>query len=224
MTPTEQVEKLTQQLCIEQERIRLVHSRMAQGNGLESAEDLEQSMRRREQLVEKIGLIVAEALLSGKHLTLTAPEPHGEGQDARATEVGSPANDGLEHLRAVFAGISNTSDLGTMQDFDARYRALSECVDQTAMWSACPAQAQRHLIGLTVALLRDLQEANEEFGRPLREPEIVGLVSKLSHWSKEHRPGWVNGMARGAAPEQDSWLDDAQYHADALRDIIEGGD
>ena len=224
MTPSEQIHQLTQQLRLEQERIRQAHSRMATGNGLDIADDLQQSVARREHLLEQIGLVVADAILAGHELSL---EP-GHDEEFAGVDEGATVQDSLsmelDSLRTVFEGMSDTSDLATMQAFDARFRSLREGVENTDRWSSCPAHAQRHLIGLAVALLRDLQEANEEFGRPLREPEIVGLVSKLSHWSKEFRPGWVNGMARGAVPEQDSWLDDAQYHADAIREILEIAD
>ncbi|TNE87411.1 MAG: hypothetical protein EP330_18260 [Deltaproteobacteria bacterium] len=228
-------------------QIQAEHKRLAERPTLGTSGALTEASARRDRLVSEIGRVVADALLSGENIAFgeasgeavslaaveAAPAPMPTYSSvptapqtryvARRTAVRAAPRDMVDAdaLATFIADLGEPDELDTIQQFDQRYQKLRYAASHPNRWIDLPAKAQRHLIGATVALLRDLQEANEEFGRPLREPEIVGLVSRLSHWSKEHRPGWVNGMARGAVPDEGEWLADAQVHLEELQVMVD---
>lgn len=251
MSTSDTIQRLAADLRDAIGQIQAEHKRLAERPTLTASGSLSEATARRDRLVGEIGRVVADALLSGNSLSFTAaPEvPEGEQPTSAAPVVQTAApmetyrssnapretryvarrapvrrereTFDAQALQGFVDEMGSAEELDTIQQFDQRYQALRYAASHPNRWIDLPPKAQRHLIGGTVALLRDLQEANEEFGRPLREPEIVGLISRLSHWSKEHRPGWVNGMARGAVPDEGEWLLDAQMHIEELQVLID---
>ncbi|MCO4743313.1 MAG: hypothetical protein KC912_00905 [Proteobacteria bacterium] len=243
MSTHDAIQRLAGDLREAMAQIQAEHRRLADRPTLTGSGSLGEATARRDRLVSEIGRVVADALLANEAIHFEevegAPATAAPAvEPARYTTPAAPASVGTRYvarraatrrpfdavdpkvLGTFIEELGGTDDLETIQEFDQRYQRLRYAASHPNRWSVMPPKAQRHLIGATVALLRDLQEANEEFGRPLREPEIVGLVSRLSHWSKEHRPGWVNGMARGAVPDEGEWLADAQMHIAELEALM----
>lgn len=235
MPTNETMRRLSTSLRDVVDEIRSEHQRLASVAALGPSAALSEASARRDRIVAELGRLVADAMLQGHDVTFSPSadrESVGQAEEetnATTTRVltrrsAAPSTQRRPEaalLAEFIAELHDTEELETMAQFETRYESLRYAASHPNRWADLPSRAQRHLIGATVALLRDLQEANDEFDRPLREPEIVGLVSRLSHWSKEHRPGWVNGMARGAAPDDGAWLSDAQTHLDALREMVE---
>jgi hypothetical protein len=212
------------------EEVRIEHERLAESPTITPSRVLADATAKRERIIAELGRVVSEAMLRGSEVafgeegpaTASPPIATTDSSPIRRTVTHRRSSRGSEvaNLNPFIEQLQDTEDIETLDQLQARYRSVRAVAGHPDRWAGLDARVQRHLLGATVAILRDLQEANDEFDCPLREPEIVGLVSRLSHWSKEHRPGWVNGMARGAEPQGDSWLDDAEFHLDALRTII----
>lgn len=247
MSTNDSIQRLASDLREAMGQIQAEHRRLAEHPTLTGSGSLGEATARRDRLVGEIGRVIADALLANESIhfetssaaaPVVAPTPTPAPAIERYTPTPAPTV-GTRYvarrsaprrpmdlvdpvaLNVFIEDLGTTEELDTIQQFDQRYQRLRYTASHPNRWIGLPAKAQRHLIGATVAMLRDLQEANEEFGRPLREPEVVGLVSRLSHWSKEHRPGWVNGMARGAVPDEGEWLADAQMHIVELQAMCE---
>ncbi|MCO4746218.1 MAG: hypothetical protein KC912_15580 [Proteobacteria bacterium] len=193
---------------------------------------------RRDALVSRIGTLVAEQVMAGHSLTQgeatqeAAPTPAASApapvepvvRVARRRVVrqapAAPPTEDRTRLAEFVAELGNPEPPRNLEAFLETYERLRYTATHCNRWLDVPTKAQRHLVGAVVAWMRDMQETNDDFGRPLREPQIVGLISRLSHWSRENRPGWVNGLARGATPDGGSWRQDTLYHIEALQGML----
>lgn len=232
------------------EQIQASHHRLADENVSRPPGESELRMlwERRDALVNRIGAVAAEHLMLGKtirHASATeqpqvsaetvtpvrrraAPPPAVPAETVvrvsrrrvvRPAEPVEPSPD--RALLAEFvAELGMPDHTRNLDAFLETYERMRYIATHCNRWLDVPTKAQRHLVGAVVSWMRDLQEANDEFGRPLREPQIVGLISRLSHWSRENRPGWVNGLARGASPDGGSWRQDTLYHIEALQGML----
>jgi hypothetical protein len=185
----------------------------------------------RDRLTTQVGIIVAGEILAGRSIQLTGPAadaaPSSPAAVVRrravvpeAAEVSAGASGRTGLLASILSELGTPESLRVVGDFLQTFERLRRATHRCDQWLDLPSRAQKHLVGAVVAWLRAIQSANDDFGRPLREPEIVDLISHLSQWSREHRPGWVNGLARGATPDSQSWRQDALYHLEALQGLV----
>ncbi|TNE87565.1 MAG: hypothetical protein EP330_17870 [Deltaproteobacteria bacterium] len=219
-----------------------LHARLAENATSRPPEESELRLLwdRRDALVGRVGALVAEQILAGHTVTVAgaaesaasapaptpvAPSPVAVVSRRRIVPVSSapvPETESMDRTRLAefLTELGSPEPARSIDGFLETYERLRYAATHCNRWLDVPPKAQRHLVGAVVAWLRDLQDSNDDFGRPLREPQIVGLISRLSHWSRENRPGWVNGLARGATPDGASWRQDTLYHIEALQGLL----
>jgi hypothetical protein len=76
-------------------------------------------------------------------------------------------------------------------------------------WLPFPSEVQQGLMGLISALARHVQD-EVSYPLPSSATDALGaLFSTLTHWSRQHRPGFVPGLSRRFGPTHGSWIADA---------------
>lgn len=229
--PSTTLDALRDELTAIQPRLAELHQRLT-GHTLGDAAaeaELRLAWEQRDRIVHNLGMLVAERILAGDAISISAgdvastsaaPPPaiaRRRVAAAATSSVAATRHPDAAQIAAFLGELGTPDPLRQVGDLLDTFSRLRTATHQCDRWLDVAPRAQKHLVGAVVAWLREIQEVNDDFGRPLREPEIVDLISHLSQWSREHRPGWVNGLARGAEPDSSSWRQDAVYHIEALQ-------
>ncbi len=88
---------------------------------------------------------------------------------------------------------------------------LAAAVSKMDSWLDLPQELQKSLMGLASSLARQIQDESEH---PLGFAEDEALrvaFSRMTAWSREHRPGFVPGLSRSNMPDHGSWLNDGRH-------------
>ncbi|MEN0062535.1 MAG: hypothetical protein AAGA48_10330 [Myxococcota bacterium] len=113
-------------------------------------------------------------------------------------------------LDDLVQSIGKPSPLKTREDVAAAVQRLTGGIGRMDAWLDQSQEAQKALMGLISSLARQIQDESE-FGLTFAEDEALrSAFSRMTAWSREHRPGFVPGLSRSNPPDHGSWHDD--YH------------
>lgn len=102
---------------------------------------------------------------------------------------------------------------GEAADWGEHYTARRDYlayVDDRMRWNEAGSSGKKLRFELAVAWGRHLQAERQRVGLPAEDGELFdSAFMALDGWSREHRPGSVNGMSLNHLPKGDGWLGDA---------------
>ena len=119
-----------------------------------------------------------------------------------------------EERRALLAHASTIGMPDVIESRDQAAEAarrLTTAVTEMDAWLDHPQDGQKALMGLASSLARQIQD---EAGFPLSyvdDEALRGAFSRMTAWSREHRPGFVPGLSRSNSPDHGSWLADGRH-------------
>jgi hypothetical protein len=84
---------------------------------------------------------------------------------------------------------------------------IEEEIDCSHNWSPWPRELQKNILTLIASRLRTLQK--EDFSDPFDHNErYAKLFRKLTRFSSDHRPGFVQALSKDKSPVNSDWLQD----------------
>jgi hypothetical protein len=97
---------------------------------------------------------------------------------------------------------------------------LEEEIECCHVWSPWPRELQKHILTLIASRLRNLQK--EDVLDPFDHHEkYAKLFRKLTRFSSDHRPGFVQALSKDKSPVHSDWLQDEIEAWKALNDWIQ---
>lgn len=131
---------------------------------------------------------------------------------ARAAPVAprvTPAQREALKLHASTIGVP--APIESLAHAEAAAGRLTAAVVQMDRWLEQPQEYQKALIGLASSLARQIQDETEFHLAYEADEALRSAFSRMTAWSREHRPGFVPGLSRSNAPDHGSWLDDGRH-------------
>ena len=116
-----------------------------------------------------------------------------------------------EILLARAAEIGQPRTMTSQDDCAAGVQRLAVAVTQMDSWLEQPQDAQKALMGLASSLARQIQDESGFSLAFVDDEALRSAFSKMTAWSREHRPGFVPGLSRSNMPDHGSWLDDGRH-------------
>ena len=187
---------------------------------------LKELLGHRDRLCAELGLAGMAVIAAGGAVTVGSP-PAQIAADAppptiRPKELLEEARRGLAKswsgsqsgqarhaiLTETLATIGGPKPLAGVDEYIEAVQRLGAAIAKMDRWLELPRNLQKALMGLTSSLARQIQEGPP----PLVVSDPLNVVfSRMSAWSREHRPGFVPGLSRHNDPDYGSWLADASH-------------
>ena len=153
-----------------------------------------------------------------------APDVEPKGEPAPIAALVALAEQGLgpdwndeppnavAHARLVQLAhaVGEPRELTTLEDACSQVHRLVDAVRRIDAWLDHPSRDQQSMLGLVSSLARHVQ-VEVHVDLPTFETDALGKTfSRMTAWSKAHRPGFVPGLSRTNDPDRGSWLEDAR--------------
>ena len=107
--------------------------------------------------------------------------------------------------------VGEPASIASREHAAAAVHRLAAAVQHMDEWLELPQDSQKALMGLASSLARQIQDESE-FALPFVDDEALrSAFSRMTAWSREHRPGFVPGLSRSNMPDHGSWLDDGRH-------------
>lgn len=121
-------------------------------------------------------------------------------------------NDARKHaLAELCAEAGRPAPLLTRKGVSDAIAHLTAAIARMDAWLDQPQEVQKALMGLISSLARQIQDESE-YGLTYAEDEALrSAFSRMTAWSREHRPGFVPGLSRSNLPDHGSWLEDGRF-------------
>ncbi len=114
-------------------------------------------------------------------------------------------------LEDLVQAIGKPTKLESREDVAAAVQRLTGGIARMDAWLDQSQEAQKALMGLISSLARQIQDESN-FGLTFAEDEALrSAFSRMTAWSREHRPGFVPGLSRSNPPDHGSWYDDYRH-------------
>ncbi|MEO0604662.1 MAG: hypothetical protein AAF211_24725 [Myxococcota bacterium] len=114
-------------------------------------------------------------------------------------------------LDDLVQAIGKPSRLDTRDDVSSAVQRLTGGIARMDAWLDQSQEAQKALMGLISSMARQIQDESD-FGLTFAEDEALrSAFSRMTAWSREHRPGFVPGLSRSNPPDHGSWFDDYRH-------------
>jgi len=114
-------------------------------------------------------------------------------------------------LDDLVQAIGRPTRLQSRDDVAAAVQRLTGGIARMDAWLDQSQEAQKALMGLISSLARQIQDESD-FGLDFAEDEALrSAFSRMTAWSREHRPGFVPGLSRSNPPDHGSWFDDYRH-------------
>jgi hypothetical protein len=110
----------------------------------------------------------------------------------------------------------------TREELLSEATALDSEINRIQFWERFPRGVQRSILGVVASRMRRLQDDTDSQLRSLLSMQLKKGFAKLTQFSAEHQPGWVNGLSRSHGPQTGSWLGDADFWWSTLRRELGG--
>jgi hypothetical protein len=154
------------------------------------------------------------------------PKPPKRKASARSLQAladmfgkGTPKDYWHHQLKDVLDQFGDPEPTPDLARFDSSVQRLARITDDIDSWTTFPRIVQKQLMGLLAARCRYLQDvAAPKLNRPFMLSYLDGVFRKVTAFSKQHRPGYVFGLARHHKPEhRQTWMEETLYWLDLLR-------
>lgn len=114
-------------------------------------------------------------------------------------------------LDDLVQAIGKPNRLESRDDVANAVQRLTGGIARMDAWLDQSQEAQKALMGLISSLARQIQDESD-FGLSFAEDEALrSAFSRMTAWSREHRPGFVPGLSRSNPPDHGSWYDDYRH-------------
>ncbi|HHO51361.1 MAG TPA: hypothetical protein ENK18_10915 [Deltaproteobacteria bacterium] len=153
------------------------------------------------------------------------PPPEARGEQADPASLLALAQGGLtpqwsqeqtndarrQALTELCTEAGRPKPLSTRRDTSDAITHLTAAIARMDAWLDQPQEIQKALMGLISSLARQIQDESE-YGLTYAEDEALrSAFSRMTAWSREHRPGFVPGLSRSNPPDRGSWLEDGLF-------------
>lgn len=152
-----------------------------------------------------------------------APEPAAlvalasQGLGPQWSAPKSTSTDGYPRMQSILLRIGEPTQVANAEQTIA---GLAEAAQHSEELATLPAELQRALLGWLSALARHIQDEISAVLSARADEQLRTVFSTLSRWSREHRPGFVPGLSRRNGPHHGTWLDDAIWWWEVLKEHL----